>query len=399
MQRASMADGPSHQPHRHVAGGLITGTCLTLLAGLVLAGLSGWTPSRAAAPPNQTAVPVVAASVTLQDVPVFLRGLGTVRAFYTVLIKAQVSGTLLAIRVREGQEVHQADVIAEIDPRPYQAALDQAKAQRAQDAAQLHGAQLDLHRYQHLAARDFAPRQQVDDQQAAVEKLVASLQADDAAIEAASINLGFCTIRAPISGRIGLYQTDPGNLIEVATQASIVSIAQDRPIAVVFTLAEDQLPALRQAMARGPVPVLAYASDDRARLAQGVLTAPDNAVDTTTGTIALKAMFTNDDGALWPGMFVNARVLLETLHQVVALPFAAIQHGPDGLFVYVVAADGTVALQRVEIGYSDDAIAVVTAGLQAGQTVVLSGQSRLVPGMRVGITAASPAARSAGGHG
>ncbi|HUB11423.1 MAG TPA: efflux RND transporter periplasmic adaptor subunit [Acetobacteraceae bacterium] len=378
---------------------LINRASVILLAGLILAGLPGWGSSRAAPPPSQAAVPVAAVPVTLQDVPAFLRGLGTVRAFTTVVIKAQVSGTLLAIPAREGQEVRQGDIIAQIDPRPYQAALDQARAQRAQDAAQLHGARLDLRRYQDLAARDFAPRQQVDDQQATVEKLAASLQADEAAIETATINLGFCTIRAPIGGRIGLYQTDPGNLIEVATQAGIVSIAQYKPIAVVFTLAEDQLPRLRQAMTHATVPVLAYGNDDRTRLAEGVLTAPDNTIDTTTGTISLKATFPNADGALWPGAFVNARVLVETLHQVLAVPFGAIQHGPDGLFAYVVTPDGTVAQRAIEIGYSDDAVAVVTAGLRAGESVVVSGQSRLVPGMRVSIAPASTAARSAGGNG
>lgn len=367
-----------------------------LAISLLLAGSGGGSAfgAPAASPP---AVPVTAAPATQRDVPVFLRGLGVVRAFNTVEIKAQVNGMLLAIPVREGQEVHQGDVVARIDPRPYQAAMDQARAQRAQDAAQLRGAQLDLRRYQDLAARNFAPRQQVDDQQATVDKLLAALQADDAAIETAAINLDFCTIRAPINGRISLYETDPGNLIEVANQSGILSITQDQPISVVFTLPEEQLPQLQQAMTTGPLPVLVYTSDDRTRLAEGVLVTPNNAIDTSTGTIQLKATFPNDNDRLWPGAFVNARVLVETLHQVVTVPFQAIQHGPNGVFVYLVAADNTVRTQPVDVGYEDETTAVITQGVQAGQTVVIEGQSRLAPGSRVIIAQpASPQALTSG---
>ena len=358
--------------------------------------LPGYRPVHAATPAVSAAVPISAEQAKQQDVPVFLRGLGAVRAFYTVEIKAQVSGTLLAIPVREGQEVHQGDVVARIDPRPYQATLDQARAQRAEDAAQLRGAQLDLQRYQDLAKRDFAPRQQVDDQQAAVDKLLATLQADDAAIETAAINLDFCTIRTPINGRVGFYDTDPGNLIEVAGQTGILSIAQDRPIAVVFSLPEERLLPLQQTMAKAALPVLAYASDDTTRLADGVLTTPNNAIDTTTGTIQLKATFPNDDERLWPGEFVNARVLVDTLRQVITVPFAAIQHGPEGLYVYVVNPDNTVSVQAVQIGYEDDAVAVVASGLHAGQNVVLTGQSRLAAGMRVIVTPDRTGARLEG---
>ncbi len=336
------------------------------------------------------AVPVTAQAAKVQDVPVYLRGLGTVQAFNTVEIKAQVNGTLVSLPVREGQEVRQGDIVAEIDPRPYKAALDQATAQRAEDAAQLQSAMLDLNRYQSLAKQSFAPVQQVDDQRATVQKLVAAVQADSAAIETAQINLGFCTIRAPINGRVSLYQTDIGNLIEVSSQTGIVSITQDKPISVVFTLPEADLPRVQDAMAKGKLPVLAYSSDDRTKLGDGVLLTPNNAIDTTTGTIQFKATFANDNDRLWPGEFVNARLLVETLHKAVTVPVAAIQHGPDGLFVYAVEPDHTVQEQAVEVGYQDAATSVVTKGLHGGQDVVVAGQSRLSPGTRVATDGASP---------
>jgi membrane fusion protein, multidrug efflux system len=345
--------------------------------------------AQAAAP--APAVPVTATPAKLQDVPVYLRGLGTVLAFNTVEIKAQVNGMLIAIPVHEGQEVRQGDIVAQIDPRPYQAALDQATAQRAEDAAQLQSAQLDLQRYQHLAKSQFAPVQQVDDQQATVNKLVATMQADTAAIETAQINLDYCTIRAPINGRVSFHQTDIGNLIEVANQTGIVSITQDKPISVVFTLPEAQLPRIHQAMASAELPVAAYDSDDRAKLADGQLLTPNNAIDTSTGTIQLKATFANDNDALWPGEFVNARLRVDTLHRVVTVPVAAVQHGPDGLFLYTVKPDNTIQELAVQLAYQNDDIAVIAKGLKGGENVVLTGQSRLSPGTRVAMNASSSA--------
>jgi multidrug efflux system membrane fusion protein len=345
--------------------------------------------AQAAAP--APAVPVTATPAKLQDVPVYLRGLGTVLAFNTVEIKAQVNGMLIAIPVHEGQEVRQGDIVAQIDPRPNQAALDQATAQRAEDAAQLQSAQLDLQRYQHLAKSQFAPVQQVDDQQATVNKLVATMQADTAAIETAQINLDYCTIRAPINGRVSFHQTDIGNLIEVANQTGIVSITQDKPISVVFTLPEAQLPRIHQAMASAELPVAAYDSDDRAKLADGQLLTPNNAIDTSTGTIQLKATFANDNDALWPGEFVNARLRVDTLHRVVTVPVAAVQHGPDGLFLYTVKPDNTIQELAVQLAYQNDDIAVIAKGLKGGENVVLTGQSRLSPGTRVAMNASSSA--------
>jgi multidrug efflux system membrane fusion protein len=354
----------------------------------------GRTASRTSALSPPQAVPVTVASTKVQDVPVYARGLGTVQAFNTVVVKAQVTGTIVAIPVREGQEVQTGTIVAEIDPRPYKAALDQAMAQRAEDVAQLQSAQLDLRRYQNLAQRQFAPVQQVDDQQALVNKLVATVQADTAAIETAQINLDDCTIRAPINGRVGFYQTDIGNLVQVASQIGIVSITQDKPISVVFTLPEAQLPHIQDQMAKATLPVVAYSSDDTTKLGEGTLSTPNNTIDTTTATIQLKATFPNENDKLWPGEFVNARLLTETLHNVVTVPLAAVQHGPDGLFVYTVGTNRTVTVQPVTIGYQDSDAAVVTKGLLVNQSVVIAGQSRLSAGAHVAPSAANGATAS-----
>ncbi|HEY2616860.1 MAG TPA: efflux RND transporter periplasmic adaptor subunit [Acetobacteraceae bacterium] len=367
---------------------------LSLIVAIVLALPAVWLvrnhDSHAQVQASAAPVPVTAKPAQEQDVPVFLRGLGTVQAFNTVEIKAQVNGTLIAIPVQEGQEVHQGDIVANIDPRPYQATLDQVTAQRAEDAAQLQSAQLDLQRYQHLAKNQFAPVQQVDDQQATVNKLVATVQADTAAIETAQINLDYCTIRALINGRVSFHQTDVGNLIQTTSQTGIVSITQDKPISVVFTLAESQLPRIQKAMANRTLPVAVYDSEDKTKLADGQLLTPNNAIDASTGTIQLKATFANDDDALWPGEFINARLHVDTLRQAVTIPIAAIQHGPSGLFIYTVKPDNTVQEQAVEVAYQDDAIAVIAEGVNSGDDVVLSGQSRLAPGTRVAANAPAP---------
>jgi multidrug efflux system membrane fusion protein len=335
---------------------------------------------------------VATATAQVHDVPVFLGGLGTVQAFNTVEVKAQVNGYLISLPVKEGQEVKKGDIVAEIDPRPYKAILDQATAQRQEDEATLKSAQLDLQRFQSLAKRDFAPVQQVDDQQGMVGKTTAAIAADTAAIETAQLNLDYSTIRSPIDGRISLYQVDVGNLIEVASQTGIVSITQDKPISVVFTLPEAELVQVQDARAKGVLPVDVSSSDGKSQLAQGTLLTPNNTIDTTTGTISLKAEFANDDDHLWPGEFVNARVQVNTLHNAVTIPELAVVHGPDGLFVYLVKADHTVAQANVEIGYEDNGQAVVTKGLAANDVVVISGQSRLAPGTRISVTNAGKVA-------
>ena len=358
-----------------------------LLARLLLDPGTGW----AQAKPASAAVPVGAAKVQVMDVPVYFEGLGTVQAFKVVQIKAQVNGILTNLPAREGQEVKQGDVVAEIDPRPYQAALDQATAQRGKDVATLQGAQLDLGRYRALAAKSFAAVQQVDDQQATVSSLVASIAADDAAIETAKINLGYCVIRAPFAGRVSLYLVDVGNLIQAASATGIISITQDKPIAVVFTLPESELGKIQDARAKGDVAVMVQDGSTNADLATGKLLTPNNTIDTTTGTISLKAQFANGDDHLWPGQFVNARVQVGTLPKAVVVPEQAVEHGPDGLFVYTVKPDQTVAAVTISVGYQYDGRSVVTKGLSGAETVVVSGQSRLAPGTKVHPTDAASA--------
>jgi multidrug efflux system membrane fusion protein len=365
-----------------------------ILAG-VLGVCGGWYVShrpdvaRADEPAPAQQVPVTAERAQVQDVPVYLDGLGTVQAFNVVEVKAQVNGTLIAVPAHEGQEVNKGDIVAEIDPRPYKAAVDQATAQKAEDEALLQSAQLDLKRYQNLAKSQFAPVQQVDDQQAMVNKDIAAVAADSAMIETAQINLGYCIIRAPIDGRVSLYQIDVGNFIQTSATSGIISITQDKPISVVFTLPEADLLSVQEAQAKGTVPVLVYSNDGQKQLASGTLLTPNNTIDTATGTISLKATFENKDDHLWPGQFVNTRVQVNTLHKAVTVPTIAVQHGPNGLFVYVVKPDQTVALTTVQEGYQDNGHAVITKGLSGDETVVVTGQSRLSPGTHVQATAAS----------
>ena len=287
--------------------------------------------------------------------------------------------------------------MAEIDPRPYKAALDQALAQRDEDAALLQSATLDLHRYADLAKRSFASVQQVDDQRATVNKDTAAVALDNAMIETARINLGYCTIRAPINGHLSFYLITVGNVIQTASQTGILSITQDKPISVVLTLPEADLLRIQEAHAKGPVPVIVVNSqEDNKVLATGTLLTPNNAMDTTTGTISLKAVFDNDEDHLWPGQFVDARLQVGVLRKAVTVPQLAVQHGPDGLFVYIVKPDRTVDQVNIQVSYQDDGLAVVSKGLSGNETVVTSGQSRLAPGMGVKVEQSPPTQASAG---
>jgi multidrug efflux system membrane fusion protein len=368
---------------------------------LVAVGGGGWRwlygPGQSEAatkPAPPPPVPVTVVSTKVEDVPVFLDGLGTVQAFNTVQVRAQVNGVLLALPAHEGQEVRKGDLVAEIDPAPYKAALDQAVAQRAEDEAQLQSAQLDLQRYASLAKSSYAPVQQVDDQRATVGRETAAIDADNAMIETAQINLGYCTIRAPFTGRVSLYQVDVGNLIQANGSSGIVSIDEDKPIAVIFTLPEAQLLQVQDARRNATLRVIVTDSETEKPLATGTLMTPDNAIDTTTGTISFKAQFANGDDHLWPGQFVDARLQAETLHNAVTIPALAVQHGPDGLYVFIVKPDGTVAQTPVDVGYQDNGLTVVTKGLAASETVVVTGQSRLAPGTKVKTSPASDPSRA-----
>jgi membrane fusion protein, multidrug efflux system len=353
-----------------------------VIAGAALL-LPGRAPVHAQTAVTQSAVPVSITRATVKDVPIEVRGLGTVQGFNSVLIRTRVDGTLMQVPVAEGQEVKPGDLIAVIDPRPYKAALDQAMAKKQQDEAQQANARRDLARTSSLIKHDFASHQQMDTQQAQVDQLTAQIAGDQAATEAAQLNLSFCYITSPIPGRVGLRQMDPGNIVHASDSGGILSITQDHPITVLFTLPEQVLPEIMRAVHAGEkLSVYAWSGDEKTQLDAGTLLTPDNAIDQSTGTIKLKAIFANPQDALWPGQFVEARLLLRTERNVLTLPNEAVQHGPDGLYVYVVRPDSTVEREAVEAETQGD-LSIIRKGLQAGQEVVLRGQSRLDNGMRI----------------
>jgi membrane fusion protein, multidrug efflux system len=329
------------------------------------------------------AVPVTVTTATKQDVPLWLRGLGTVQAYYGVQLRPRVDGTLTQVPVAEGQDVKQGDLLAVIDPRPYQAMLDAAVAKKQQDQAQMANAQVDMARYSSLVQKDFASRQQLDTQAAMVKQFAAAIVGDDAQIEAAQLNLSFCYITSPFDGRIGLRNVDPGNIVHSAEATPIISVTQIKPIAVTFTLPQDNLPAINAAMAKQKLAVVVYAGDNKTELDRGTLLTPDNTIDTATGTIKLKATFPNARSTLWPGQFVNAWLLLGTQADVVAVQSVAVQHGPAGLYVYQVGSDNTVTVRPIVVAREEGGVSVISSGLTAGTSVVASGQSRLQAGSRV----------------
>jgi multidrug efflux system membrane fusion protein len=360
----------------------------------------GVTPTLAVAQAGP-GVPVTVSTVSRQDVPIWLRGLGTVQAYYAVQLRPRVDGTLTQVPVKEGQDVKQGDLLAVIDPRPYQAALDAATAKQQQDQAQLSNAQTDLARYDSLVRRNFASRQQLDTQQAMVKQFSAAILGDDAQIETARLNLSFCYITSPFDGRVGLRNLDPGNMVHSAEATPIISVAQIEPISVTFTLPQDNLPAIIQAMGKHALDVVVYASDNKTELDRGVLLTPDNTIDATTGTIKLKATFPNAHRTLWPGQFVNAGLLLGIEANVIAVGATSVQHGPDGLYVYQMGPNDTVAVQPIQVERQEGDVYVISGGLAAGAVVVATGQSRLHAGTHVVVREAeavpSPAAPAKSG--
>jgi membrane fusion protein, multidrug efflux system len=326
---------------------------------------------------KEQAVPVTVARVNQTDFPVLLSGLGTVQAFNTVTVRSRVDGEIVKIAFKEGDIVKPGDMLAQIDPRPYQAALDQATAKKAQDEATLSNAKLDLQRYQTLARQDFASRQQLDTQQATVAQQTALVQADEASVENAQTQLDYTNIKAPIGGRVGFRLADQGNIVTAASQNGIVTIAQLQPISVLFTLPESQINSVNDAMKRGKVVATAFAADGSHQLAQGTLAVINNQVDVTTGVIQLKATFDNSDNVLWPGQSVSMKVLVDTLQNVVVIPQAAVQHSQQGLWAFVVNDKQRAEARPIEVGDSNSDNAVVTKGLSAGERVVTAGQYRL----------------------
>jgi multidrug efflux system membrane fusion protein len=315
------------------------------------------------------------------DFPVYLNGLGTVQPFQTVTVRSRVDGQITKVDFRQGRMVKEGDVLVEIDPRPYKAALDQALAKKAQDEANLANAKRDLERYASL--KDFASRQQVDTQHALVDQLTAQVAGDQAAIENAQTQVDYTTIKAPLSGRVGFRTVDPGNIVHASDQNGIVTIVQLQPISVVFTAPEEEIQHINKALEMGDVPVKALSSDGLKTLAEGRLALVNNQVDQGTGTIGMKAVFANKDDVLWPGLSVSTRVLVDTLKDIVVVPDDAVQRGPDGLYVFVVGDDNKVSMQLVTVSHSGDGQSVVERGLKAGQKIVVAGQYRLQAGSTV----------------
>ncbi len=337
--------------------------------------------------PGSPAMPVSTGKVTRANVPILFRNIGAVQAYQSVLVRARVDGTLDKYFVAEGQDVKRGDKLAQIDPRPYAAALAAAQAKKASDDAQLANAQRDEARYASLARSDFASRQQLDTQTAMVAQLRATLQGDDAAIAASQLNLDFTTITSPIDGRTGLRLVDAGNLVHATDATGLITLTQIRPIAVTFTLPQDSLPFIQEAMAGHELPVTAYSSDDQTELAVGQLATTDNMIDSATGTIKLKAVFANATTKLWPGQFVNVRLQVGVRSNALVMPTAAVQLGPDGPYTYVVKPNSTVALQPVKVVQDDGQVTVIGSGVDLGSEVVTNGQSRLQNGTAVTIVA------------
>ena len=346
-------------------------------------------PRAAAQTPGQ-AIPVTAGTVAVEDVPVFLHGIGTVQAYNTVAIKSRVDGQIVKINFKEGEEVKVGDPLFQIDPRPYQAALETAQAAKEKDEAQLAGAQLDLDRYQKLLGPGWQTKQSYDQQKATVEQFQAAIKGDAAQIANAKLNLGYADIRSPIDGRLGAKLVDVGNLVHANDNTPLVMIAELKPIFVSFTLPQETLDDVQENNKKAPLVVRASSGDGKKELAQGKLTLIDNMIDQATGTIHLKARFDNDDERLWPGEFVNLRLILSTRKGVATVPQQTVQVGPNGYYAYVIKPDNTVERRAVEVASMQDGLAVISKGLTPGEKVVVDGQYRLTEGARVNPTNAGP---------
>lgn len=337
--------------------------------------------------PRVAAVPVSIAPVQKVDFPVYLTGLGTVQGFNTVQVRTRVDGQIDKIAFTEGQMVNQGDLLVEIDPRPFQAVLDQAKAKKAQDEANLANANLDLQRYTKLG--EFATRQQTDTQRSTVAQLTAQIAADEAAISNAKTQLDYTQVKAPITGVAGLRQVDIGNIVNASSQTGVVTIAQVEPITVIFTAPEDQLPYISEGQKSGELKVIAFTTDGKKTLAEGKLAVINNQVDATSGTIRLKAVFDNKEHTLWPGQSVSTRLLVRTLKDATVVPDDAVLHSTNGLYAYTVGQDSKAEVRKLKVSYSIDGRSVVDEGLSAGQQVITGGQYKVQPGSLVSTAVAS----------
>lgn len=366
-----------------------------VVAGIAVAGVAAavifWrhssTQVATAAPPS---VPVVVTEAAQQDVPIYYDALGTVQALNTVAIRAQVNGQIVSVDFRQGQDVRKGDVLAKIDPAPFQAALDQAIAKKSEDEAQLIDVEKDLARFKTLVLRNAETQQDVDTQQAKVDTTKATIDADQAAIEAAKTQLNYATISAPIDGVVGFRQVDIGNIIHTNDINPLTVLTQIKPCTVIFTLPQGDLAPVREAMLHGTVSVLAFDQENKQQLAEGKLLLINNQIDQNTSTIQLKAEFPNEDERLWPGEFVHIHILITTRKNAVTVPAVALQRGPDGFYVWVIKPDNTAEQRPIEAETVSEDLAIATKGLDAGERVVVDGQSRLDVGTRVAIRTPNP---------
>jgi multidrug efflux system membrane fusion protein len=354
-------------------------------------------PASAATRKAVPAVAVDTAPASRTDVPIYLQGLGTVQAFYTVTVTARVDGELQRVAFTEGQTVHKGDLLAQIDPRPNKAAFDQAVATKVKDDAQLANAKRDFERYTKLQPQDLASKQTVDTQRALVDQLAAQLKVDQAVIDNARTQLDYTRITSPITGRTGIRLVDPGNIVHGANSTGIVVVTQVQPISLVFTLPEEDLGAVAQALAAGSVSVTTVSRDGGAKLDEGTLTLIDNQIDQSTGSVRLKATFDNAHNTLWPGQYVDARVLIRTERNALTIPNAAVQLGPSGPFTYVVRSDSSVEVRLLRISEGGGGLTIVREGLAPGERVVTSNQYRLQAGVHVRTAAAASEASAGSG--
>jgi multidrug efflux system membrane fusion protein len=355
--------------------------------------------ARAAVSPSGPAgIPVTIAVAEAKDVPIFIRGLGTVQAYKTVSVKSRVDGQIVKVDFREGQNVKEGDLLFQIDPRPYQAALDRAAAAKQRDEAQLEGAQLDLDRYSKLIGSGYQSRQSYDQQKATVDGLKAAIAGDQAAVDTAKLNLVYCDIRSPIDGRTGQRLVDLGNLVQMGQNTTLVTITQIKPIFVNFTVPQYANHNLRKSQAKDALTAYAYSADDTYKLAEGKVTLVDNQIDSATGTLRLKATYQNTDERLWPGEFVSVRLRLSTRKDAITVPQRAVMQGPNGAYGYIVKPDSTVERRALEVAATQDGISVITKGVAIGEKIVADGQYRLTDGAHVRVDRPTATPTPTGDH-
>ncbi|HZE22439.1 MAG TPA: MdtA/MuxA family multidrug efflux RND transporter periplasmic adaptor subunit [Blattabacteriaceae bacterium] len=344
----------------------------------------------------QMTIPVAVAKAVVRDLPILLNGLGSVEAFNTVAVKSRIDGQLVKVNIKEGQEVKQGELLAEIDPRPYEVQLSQTQATLFKDQAALRDARLNLERFQQLYKDGVIPKQQLDTQGSLEAQLDGAVRADQAQVDTVKLNLAYTRITAPVSGRIGLRQIDVGNMVHASDPNGLLVITQLQPIAVIFSLPQDNLQAVSQHMNKGKLAVDAYSRDDQTKIATGYLTTIDNQIDVTTGTGKLKAVFENRDRSLWPNQFVNIHLLLEVKKNNTVVPSAAIQRGPQGTYVFVVKPDSTAEMRNVALSISQGNLTAISQGIKPGEVVVTDGQDKLQPGTKVAVRAPGASGQNGG---